>query len=41
MAAPDEAGQPAAANEPADGEMFDENAIDALARETEDVTVPF
>jgi single-strand DNA-binding protein len=41
MAAPDEAGPPAAANEPAGGEMFDENAIDALARETEGVSVPF
>jgi len=41
MAAPDEAGPPAAADEPAGGEMFDENAIDALAQETEGVTVPF
>jgi single-strand DNA-binding protein len=41
MEVPDEAGPAAEAGEPAGGEMFDENAIETLAREADGVTVPF
>jgi single-strand DNA-binding protein len=41
MAAPGEAGLAAAASGPAGSDMFDESAIDALAREADGVGVPF